>query len=60
MPKIVRESSVTQARREVASFRTTIPKEIVNQLKLEHKDKVVWEVKPEEEEVKAVVYRKGE
>ncbi|KXB08206.1 hypothetical protein AKJ58_00630 [candidate division MSBL1 archaeon SCGC-AAA385D11] len=58
MPKIVRESSVTQARKGTTSFRTTIPREIAEQLELEHKDKITWEVEPGKEEIKAIVHRK--
>lgn len=60
MPRITRESSVTQARKEAVSFRTTIPKAIAEQLKIEHKDKLVWEVEPGLRKIKATVYRKEE
>lgn len=55
MPKIVRESSVTQARKGAASYRTTIPKEVVELLELEHKDKIKWEVDVSGDEVRAIV-----
>lgn len=59
MPKIIRESSVTQARKGATSFRTTIPREIAEQLEVTHKDKIIWEVEPTGEEIKAIVYRKA-
>lgn len=55
MPKIVRESSVTQARKGAESYRTTIPKGVVELLELERKDKIKWEVDVSEEEAKAIV-----
>lgn len=57
MPKITRESSVTEARKDTKSFRTTIPKEIAELLEVNEKDKIVWEVETGEE-IKAIVHRK--
>ena len=39
------------------SFRTTIPKPIAKALKLEHKDKIVWELMVKNGEVLAVVMK---
>lgn len=39
------------------SFRTTIPKPVAKALKLEHKDKILWELKVKKSNVLVVVVK---